>query len=136
MDVEDTKRLPASPLFQSLPKADTLCTGNVQEPPHDMKRKSGGRLRPFLKLIEFLDGYHASYHSPNSRRLIAMINQHEKFGEFGGGSQISSTKATEIPALIHLFWLKFKLEDRDQKADAQVYHNSKLPMSFSRRIST
>ena len=62
-----------------------------------------------------------------------MINQHENLREFGGESQFSSTKATEIPALIHLFWLAFGLEGRDQFAEAQVYHNSKLPMSFSRR---
>ena len=99
-------------------KAYTLCTGNVQEPPHGMKRKSGGRLRSLLKLSEFLDGYHTSCHSPNSSRLITAINQHEILGEFGGGSHTSPTKANEIPALIHLFWLTFKLEGRDQKAEA------------------
>ena len=95
--------------------------------------KSRGQLRPFLNFSDFLDDDHTSNHSPNSRRQIALIKQHENLGEFGGGSHTSSTKATEIPALIHLFWPTFKLEGRDQKVGAQVYYNSEQQMSFLRR---
>ena len=135
MDVEDTKRYLRPLLLYSSPKADSLYTGNLQEPRHGMERKSRGRLRPFLEFSDFLDDDHISNHSPISRRPITLIYRHENSREFGGESQTSSTKATEIPALIHVSWLTFKLGGRDQKVEAQVYHNSELQMSFSRWIS-
>ena len=55
-------------------------------------------------------------------------------GDLRGGSQSSFPKATEIHALVQLFWLMFKLESRDQKAEAQLYHHSKLQVSFLGRM--
>ena len=48
------------------PKADTLCTGNLQGPRDSMERKHGGQLRPVLNFSEFLD----EDHTPNPLLIL------------------------------------------------------------------
>ena len=107
---------------------------NLQRPRDGMERNFRGQLRPFLNFSEFLDADHSSILLLILEGSITLTMQYKKLGEFRGGYRGSFPQATKIPPLVHLFWLIFKSERRDQRAGAQVYHYSKLRISFLGRI--